>query len=411
MRLIKREVFWKAARQGTLTYGSSFYNGLTGVGKICSRAVLSKSDLIDSFEYGFSKDNGCTWSPLQERKVYEHMPGGGAIRRHIMPGFVDPVNGRLLTLRVEAKMLNDDALKDGMTHRYLRYGVSLDGGRTDAFDAMIIQKDHTAERPMEGVTVGKNAVMLGDAGSETIRTAQGKILVPVQVCPVDADGNYFNPGGGYTYHEAAVLIGTWNDDRKGAAEAFDLGITWDLSQYICNDPEKSTRGAVEPTIAQFPDGRILMVLRGSNDVRPELPGYKWYTISNDEGRSWEPVRPWTYSDGTPFFSPSSMSQLLKHSDGSYYWLGNISPGNPKGNSPRYPLVIGKVDPESLLLEKGSVFIVDDRQSGEDEMTTLSNFHSHEDRKTNDILLHLSRWATRGQSDWTADALLYRISIP
>jgi hypothetical protein len=42
--------------------------------------------------------------------------------------------------------------------------------------------------------------------------------------------------------------------------------------------------------------------------------------------------------------------------------------------------------------------------------TLSNFHAHEDRVTGEIVLHLSRWRTRGPEDWTADALQYRIAV-
>ena len=88
---------------------------------------------------------------------------------------------------------------------------------------------------------------------------------------------------------------------------------------------------MEPTIAEMPDGRILMVLRGSNDAKPQLPGHKWFTTSADEGKTWEPVTRWTCTDGSPFFSPSSMSQLVRHSSGRYFWIGNITPENPCGN--------------------------------------------------------------------------------
>lgn len=404
MRLHETTVFWPATQPGAVIYGDSFYIRSSGIEKMCRRAVETKSDLLDAFQYGFSTDNGATWSELREMKVYEPHPEGGTVRRHILPGFVDPDTGRLLTLYNEAVMPGDDPIADGLTNTFLRYQVSLDGSRTVALDEMVIQRGYSAERPLRGVTVGKNAVMLGDSGCETIRTHGGRLLVPVQVCPVDADGNYYNPGGGYTYHEAAVLIGHWSENTS------DLHITWELSPYISNDPAYSTRGAVEPTIAQFPDGRILMVLRGSNDVKPQLPGYRWYTVSHDEGDSWEPVRPWTYTGGTPFFSPSSMSQLLAHSNGNFYWLGNITPDNPHGNAPRYPLVIGRVDPISLLMERDTVTVIDDRRPGEFHGMTLSNFHAHEDRITGDILLHMSRWMTRSAEDWTTDALLYRIVV-
>ena len=404
MKLLSREVFWEADEPGALIYGDSGYTRREGLEKVCRRSVETKSDLIDSFAFGFSADNGRTWSALQEEKVFESLDDGSALRRHIMPHFVDPINGRMLTLYNEAHMRHDDPIADGMRNTFLRYRVSIDAGRTHAVDQMVVQEGHTPDRPLRGVTVGRNAVMLGDNGSETIRTQGGRLLVPVQVCPVGPDGEYLNPGGGYTYHEAAVLIGRWSDDEDA------LEVTWDLSPYITNDPAKSTRGAVEPTVCQFPDGRILMVLRGSNDAKPELPGRRWCTVSEDEGDSWSTVRPWTYTDGTLFFSPSSMSQLLRHSSGVTFWLGNLTPENPRGNGPRYPLVIGRVDPSTLLLERNSVVVVDTRQPGEHECMTLSNFHAHEDRETGDFLLHMSRWMTRGPGDWTTPALLYRIAL-
>ena len=403
MKLISQDVFWDA-EPGALTCGDSFYTHATGAHKMCLRGVQTKSDLIDDAQVGFSADNGQTWSELEPRKVYEILPDGASLRRHILPGYVDPVCDRLLSLYNESILPHDDPLEEGMTNTFIKYRVSRDGGRSDALDEMVIQKGFTREAPLRGVTVGRNAVMLGDNGCEPIRTRGGRLLVPVQVCPVGPEGNYINLGGGYTYHESAVLIGNWSDDPD------DLRITWDLSPYIRADPERSTRGAVEPTIAQFPDGRVLMVLRGSNDVKPHLPGRRWFTISSDEGDTWTPVAPWTYTDGEMFFSPSSMSQLLSHPNGAFYWLGNIAPHNPTGNAPRYPLMIGRVCPESLLLERDSLLTVDARRAGEHEGMTLSNFHAHVDRVTGDILLHMSRWMTRSPDDWTADALLYRAAV-
>ena len=72
-----------------------------------------------------------------------------------------------------------------------------------------------------------------------------------------------------------------------------------------------------------------MVLRGSNDRRPELPSWRWIAFSSDGGRRWTPPEPWTYDQGEAFFSPSACSQLLRHSSGRLFWLGNIN-----GESPR-----------------------------------------------------------------------------
>jgi len=197
--------------------------------------------------------------------------------------------------------------------------------------------------------------------------------------------------------ESAVLIGTWLEGGR---------IEWQLSQRVANTPDRSSRGAFEPTIAELPDGRILMVMRGSSTR--STPGRKWFSISRDGGFTWEPIQPWTYSDGTPFFSPSSCSQLLPHSSGRLYWLGNITPRPPAGNSPRYPFVVGLVDPAGGLLVRDSVAVIDDRREGDSDRLMLSNFMACEDRETGDILLHMSRpFAGKG---FTSPAYLYRIGV-
>jgi hypothetical protein len=171
---------------------------------------------------------------------------------------------------------------------------------------------------------------------------------------------------------------------------------------------------MEPTIAELADRSILMVMRGSNDARPELPGYKWMARSRDGGQNWTVPEPWTYEDGQAFYSPSACSQLIPHSSGRLLWMGNICERNPVGNRPRYPIVLGEVDLGSGLLIRDSVTVIDDRQSGEDEQLTLSNFYVREDRETGDLLTHLPRFFARGDGrmdgGWTTDLYLYRIAI-
>jgi hypothetical protein len=394
---VVRELFYLSPGPGALVYGVSFYARAEGGEKICRRSVESRSDLIDTVEEGRSEDNGRTWTPLEPRPAWERTTGG--IRRlTFLPGFVDPERGWLLEIGNECLLPHDDAL-EAMERNFLRCRVSADGGRTWLLDEPVVHTGGFApERPFPGVHIGRNSIMLGDMGSHPIRVRGGELLVPVQITPLGPDGRLHNPGGGYTYHEAAVLIGTCRNDGC---------IDWEISERVTNDPERSTRGCIEPTLAQFPDGRVLMVLRGSNDARPELPGYRWVSVSQDEGRTWSPVQPWTHDDGEAFFSPSSMSQLLSHSNGEVYWLGNIAPENPRGNHPRYPLVIGRVDPGRLTLVRDSVTMIDDRQPGEPEAMTLSNFFAHEDRESGEILLHMSRWFLE---EWRGDAYCYRIEV-
>jgi len=166
----------------------------------------------------------------------------------------------------------------------------------------------------------------------------------------------------------------------------------------------------EPTLALLDNGAILCILRGSNDRRPSLPGRKWISISADHGRTFSKPAPWTWSGGENFFSPSACSQLVAHSSGRLFWLGNITRDNPRGNRPRYPFVIAEVDRHYGLPLRKTVRTVDDLHPGEDPMLSLSNFYAREDRQTGAIHLHMTRLFASASKPWAGDAYLYRIPI-
>jgi hypothetical protein len=92
-----------------------------------------------------------------------------------------------------------------------------------------------------------------------------------------------------------------------------------------------------------------------------------------------------------------------------FWIGNITPVNPKGNRPRYPLILGEAGRRTGLLLKSSIRTVDDRRPDEDEILTLSNFYAREDRETKEIVVHMTRLFAF-HDGWEGDALLYRIPV-
>jgi len=246
--------------------------------------------------------------------------------------------------------------------------------------------------------------MVAELSAAPLTMADGTILMPVVITPLGPDGTYFNPGGGYTYFDVAVLRGRWRPDKH---------VEWELSARIQGDPARSTRGMDEASIAALADGRLLIVMRGSNDKKPELPGRRWAAYSSDQGKTWTEPTSWTYAGGEEFYSPATSSLLLQHSSGRLFWLGNISPHNPTGNAPRYPFVIGEVDRRTGLLRKDTVRVVDDRGPQESEFLQLSNFAAREDRETGEIVLHMCRLferSTGAARDWTSDAYVYHIPI-
>lgn len=355
---------------------------------------------------GWSEDNGRTWMPLPEKPDFAAgLPAG--YRRVPVATFLDPVRERLLRVvnSLDTPGLDPKVAEPTLAQReyYLRYRVSRDGGRSWLFDAPIVQRgDYTARNPFPGVRIGKNAIYLGDAGCLPIRTRGGKVLLPAQVCVAGPDGELANPGGGLTYTDAVVLIGTWRDDDR---------LEWESSQRLEGDPARSTRGMIEPTLAELPDGRILVVMRGSNggkrDPEFRLPGTKWHAFSRDGGRTWSKPEPWRYADGGTFYSPSSMSQLLRHSSGRLFWIGNLTPENPRGNLPRDPLVIGEVDRRSGMLLRDSVLTLDAR-GPEDTQAVLLSPHTaaFEDRETGEIVLPMGRET----ADRRRTPTLYRIGV-
>lgn len=416
--LVGAEVFIPCPRPGVRVNAFADYIRPSGLELVCYSNEQTRSDAADVAYRRFSADNGRTWTD-PEVITTNSKNDRGTHRRYVASVFVDPVENALVTVFNDAVLPTDNPL-EGMKHWRLWCAISRDGGRTASHEGPIMEAgDHTPEHPLHGVWVGKNGVMIGDHTCAAIRTRRGDILQPVQICPVGPDGQYYNPGGGYTYHDAAVLIGRWNEAGT---------IEWRLSSLVRGDPLRSTRGMLEPTIAEMPDGRVLMILRGSNDKKPDLPGYRWFAVSTDGGETWSAPKPWTYANGEPFFSPSSCSQLLRHSNGRIYWIGNISPANPRGNLPRYPLVIGEADTTSLLLMRNSVCVIDDRRADDPADLLISNFHAREDRETHEVVVYCSplgrgsaainsaggpsasRPAGRDR-DWTADAWLYRLRVP
>ena len=407
-RLVDRTLLVPTTRQGVRVNGYAYYTRGDGVEMISRYSEQTQSDKADVAFQRRSNDNGHSWSDAVPQVTHDQKPQGTLrIGRH--PGFVDSDRDLLLVMILQGIRPTDDPL-EGMTHWTLHYSLSDDGGLTEYHQSQVIQtgEEFSANHPLPGVWKSKNSAMIGDTTCRPIQIRTGQILQPIQITPVGPDGEYENPGGGYTYHDAAVLIGTWNESRQ---------LDWKLSERVRADPNLSTRGMIEPTLAEFPDGQILMVMRGSNDVKPDLPGHRWMSVSGDGGHHWSTPKPWTYEDGTPFFSPSSCSQLLVHSSGRIYWIGNISPTNPKGNHPRYPLVLGEVDRQTMTLKQGTLCTLDTRGPEDAERMQISNFFAQEDRQTGEIRIYAAplfrkppKPSDKSGLDWTADLWLYRVDV-
>jgi hypothetical protein len=288
---VRRERFLASPQSGQAVLAASFYSHPTGLALFSLHQTMSRSDTVDRAVLRVSPDHGKTWETVGEEPVRTPRPEG--IQRRVLRGGVaDPKTGRLVCFWLSALLPNDDPL-EGMRHWTVGYRVSADGGRTWQVDEPVVQSgpEFSPSHPFPGVTTGRNAIMIGDLASVPLVLADGTFLVPVMVTPTGPEGNYHDPGGGYTYSDGAALRGRWRADGR---------IEWELSARIEGDPARSTRGMDEPTFAELADGRILAVLRGSNGGKPSLPGRSWAAFSKDAGRTWTAPQPWTYADGGDF---------------------------------------------------------------------------------------------------------------
>jgi hypothetical protein len=371
----------------------AYYTKPSGGDMMSIEHRFSRSDTVDVSYYRYSKDNGRTWTAPAERRTGEKR-GAGMLRRHPRACFVDTRTGRFVEFWVEGILPHDDPL-EGMQQWNVFYRV--DGG--EANQVIHEGKEFSPTHPLPDVWTGKNCVMLGDVASVPITAKDGTILVPAIVTPLGADRKLYNPTGGYTYTDGIVLQGRWSGKR----------LVWRAGERILGDPKRVTRGMDEPTIETLADGRLILVLRGSNDRDITLPGYRWVSYSKDGGAHWTRPEPWTYESGEPFFSPSACSQLVRHSNGKLFWIGHITATSPRGNRPRYPLYAGEVDQRSGRLMRGNLVKIDDRQPGEDEGLIIYSVYGREDRETNELAVHASRlFLPKG--NFSGDAMLYRVTV-
>ncbi len=416
-RKVNKIIVEQAPAPGIAPTQITSYNKSTGLSMLKLSSTQSRSDTVDTSIISIAED-GKNYERIRDFVPVKTIPQG-TVRDYYRISLVCPGSGipdgkeRLLMFSTKALLPGDHPL-EGMMNWTLWYQVSFDGGRTIAYEKQVIQKGevYNAMHSLEGVNTGKNAVMLGDHTELACITKfqsdpfeNNKIILGVQISNTDENGNYYNPGSGFTYTYCALLHGKWDESSE---------LQWTLSQPIKLSPELSRRGLIEPAVAEMPDGRILMVTRGSNQGRNDtnvdrmIPGYRWYSISSDGGC---PAKPWTYTTGENFFSPSACSQLLWHSNQKLYWIGNITEKNPVGNLPRYPLVIGEVDLKTLLLKKDTVSVVATKEENQSDMVTYSNFYAKENRTTHHIEVNITPFhIVKGKPYHETQAYVYEVIL-
>ena len=356
-------------------------------------------DIHDDFYDLASDDNGVTWS-VPVRSVVNYREGDHYIVHTENAVLYLPQRDRLVVI---TNMIDQPALDRG--HELgrpirLRITVSAPG---DYLRAAHYITDFDLPR---GLAV---------SFCQPIEDSRGRLLVPVQYQAADTDGALRragirvqdSTGLAYDYGRSALMIGTF--DAAGA-------VNWSLGEPVPIEMGLSSRGLYEGAIAELGDGRLVMILRGSNHLWPDRPGCKWLSLSDDGGQSWSAAQPLQCDDGTLIESSATGSAIIRSAhDGRLYWLGNlcIDGRRPDGNMPRSPLVIAELAESPVALRRETIRVIDRAAPHEHPDTQHSNFKLYQDRATGDLVLYLTRYGERGYADnaWLkADHYQYRVAM-
>jgi len=360
------------------------------------------SDVHDGFTDAVSTDNGATWGTPRPALSRVEEQGGYTIfvenslyycgQRNLLVHLVD----QIFQDQLEEADLNQSAL--------LRITVA----SPEVFLA----------GPVEPSLVSNFGLKQGICVSfaHPLETVSGKLLIPVQwqsdVASREAEWNGFTVRDDMSdvfadVWESALLIGTWNEQGS---------LDWVLGNPVPYDFGGSSRGMCEGTVTELADGKLAMILRGSNAAWLDKPSYKWLAFSQDDGLNWSKAQPLACDDGTLMQSSATGSALFRSlKDGQLYWLGNLCEEGQQaqGNWPRSPLHIARVCEEPFSLVRESITAVATHTPEEGEFVQHSNFRFYQDRQTGEVVVYITRFGERGMegTQWMdADLYEYRVEL-
>ena len=397
---VKKELFLRHKQPREAVMSSVLYVG-PKLERRETQAEEVLSDVADNVRARWSLDNGRTWSPFVSVQKSNNIKYGDVT---VWEGEGNCVYDSGTGLLV-AGWLRQIAIGN-VFHNFMYSRYSRDMGKTWTEPKPLRDEEGVPfdpQHPTSPEFLNHNEGYYGN----NLLVRKDRSLVQVLACcnaPGDPKNNQ------RPWRMGSVLFTAhWNATKQD----YD----WAPGARVEISPEHSARGLLEPEVAELTDGRLLVVWRGSNlgtdGSVAKLPGRKFYSLSSDGGRTLSPPAVWKYDDGTDFYSPSSYHRMIRHSvTGKLYWLGNISPTPPRGNSPRFPLVIAEVDEAKGSLRKNTVTLIDDRQPGQSDQLQFSNFSLLEDRETHALELQLTTYGQEPKpADWaTADCYKYFLKV-
>ena len=420
---VSRDVYVPSPQPGLAPVVNVQYLG-KGLRRREIRGLEGKSDLAEKMEVRFSDDNGRTWTPLAPLETGSDALRQGQNSREDLSFAVnfDPASRRTIEMIFQRiflgepnEILNQYWKGEKKFYDHMMYRLSQDDGRTWTKQQQLTYEAGSAFDPNDWVNPAflHSNEMYG--GYDITLLRNGYIVYPATVpVPYQDDEEdrkvranipkYASPAPGYV-SGVSCFLGKWNKRKND----YD----WTRSKPVVVPPRVSTRGLLEPVIAELKDGRLLLEMRGSNvGLDPvKYPGRKWVSLSRDGGKNWSAVTDLRYDTGEQFYAPSTFAKFIRtRKTGKLYWVGNISPKPAKGNGPRYPLYIAEVDEKIHALKKSTLTVIDDRSPEDTDKVQFSNFSLLENRKSLDLEVFLSRYGEKPGNVFSANAYKYILTF-
>jgi len=362
-----------------------------------------------------SEDNGRTWSGWTPVRGHWPVTDGFSREEGPVAWCYDPVSGKAVRFIFQRYLAGEGAeaiqrlwrtgKQTFFDHNF--YQVSGDEGRTWG-ELHQLRYEEGAFHDLDNCGNEEYLRTNEMYGSyDAIATREGTIVYPAAGVPMEITDR----GQKEVVDGILCFIGKWN-----AAES---AYSWEVSEPIAVPHRISGRGLAEPAIAELADGRLWLEMRGSTEAvqkewkgKTESPGRRWISLSEDGGRTWSAVTDLRYDTGEQFYSPSTLSTLLRHSrTGKLYWFGNITPTPPEGNLPRYPLYVAEVEETIPALKKDTLTVIDDYDPEHDSPEIqFSNFKLLEDRETGEIELYMTRLGEQSSHWLHAAAYKYTLTF-
>ena len=395
---IAKELYMRHPRPFAAAVVSRMYVGPGGQMREIG-GVEARDDVHTGRSIRFSEDHGRTWTPPAAWPDTVCHRGGMEMHEDGGPCFYDEKAGVLVDVWLRQIQVGN-IWADGACNNFTYHRLSRNFARTWSEPRQMEYEagaDFDPEHPTKPEFLLKNQAYVGN---NVIRHSNGTLITAVALASAPGDPR----NDRRTWKLGSLcFIGAWDARRQDYA--------WEAGRRVAIADDLSSRGLLEPSVAELRDGRVLVVWRGSDTAT--TPGRKWFSVSADGGRTLTPPAAWQYDDGSDFYSPSSYHQFVRHSvTGRLYWFGNITPAPPSGNSPRYPLVMAEVDERSATLRKETLTLIDDRPDTADANYQLSNFSLYEHRETHELELFLTTYGQEpGAANWTnADCWRYRLAF-